>query len=164
MSSRDLIDDLLGVDFDKEEDTSKVDELESLSDKFNELLGMIPIADDGTREREVAVEVIGKLKSTFAKVSKEERAERTSMGVKSGKRGGSKLPDAENKNRSKSINRDELLIKALDKFSQALELLNDKSDKGAGLPNSGSSLPWLANWRGGINLRDYYQSRKKVQF
>ena len=48
MSSRDLIDDLLGVDFDKEEDTSKVDELESLSDKFNDLLGMIPIADDGT--------------------------------------------------------------------------------------------------------------------
>ncbi len=61
MSSRDLIDDLLGVDFDKEEDTSKVDELESLSNKFNELLGMIPIADDGTREREVAVDIISKI-------------------------------------------------------------------------------------------------------
>jgi len=33
------------------------------------------------------------------------------------------------------------LIKALDKFSQALELLNDKSDKGTGLPNSGSGWP-----------------------
>ena len=65
MSSIYLIDDLLGVDFDEEEDTSKVDELESLSTKFNELLGMIPIADDGTREREVAVDIIGKLKSTF---------------------------------------------------------------------------------------------------
>ena len=117
MSSKDLIDDLLGVDFDEEEDTSKVDEFESLSDKFNELLGMIPIADDGTREREVAVEVNSKLKYTFAKVSKDERAKHTPMGVKVGKRGGSKLPDVMKKNRSKSMDRDELLIKALDKFS-----------------------------------------------
>ena len=111
MSSRDLIDDLLGVDFDEEEDTSKVDELESLSDKCNELLGMFPIADDGTREREVAVDVISKYKSTFGKVSKDERAERTPMEVKVAKRGGSKLPDAVKKIRSKSIDRDELLIK-----------------------------------------------------
>ena len=141
-----MIDDFLEVDYELEEDMCEVNEFESLSVKFNELLGMIPIADDGTKEREVAVDVIGKLKSTFAKVSKDERTERMPMGVKSGKRDGSKLPDAVKNTRSKSIDRDELLIKALDKFSQALELLNDKSDKGTGLPNSGSCFHSLYSY------------------
>ncbi len=44
---------------------------------------MIPVADDATEERKIAVDIISQLKSTFASVNKDDR---TPKGVKVGKR------------------------------------------------------------------------------
>ena len=67
------IDDLLETEL--SDDEVEFDLVETLSSEFDKLLGNIPIADEGSKEREVAIDLINQLKVTFTKLKQSVRRE-----------------------------------------------------------------------------------------
>ena len=82
------IDDLLETEL--SDDDEEFDVVDTLSAEFDQLLGNIPIADEGSKEREVAIDLINQLKSTFTKLKQSVRRD---ISTKS-ERSGSDLPES----------------------------------------------------------------------
>ena len=57
------------------DDEGEHDAIETLSSEFDKLLGNIPIADEGSKEREVAIDLVNQLKVTFTKLKQSVRRE-----------------------------------------------------------------------------------------
>jgi len=117
------------------DDEGEHDAIETLSSEFDKLLGNIPIADEGSKEREVAIDLINQLKGTFTKLKQSvKREESTTL-----ERSGSDLPESGGAEAvcAKSGKTEDLLTKAFVKFSEALELLRKPGDR-SGLQNSAS--------------------------
>jgi hypothetical protein len=109
--------------------------------EFDKLLGNIPIADEGSKEREVAIDLINQLKVTFTKLKQSVRREESTKLEHSG----SDLPESGGAEAecAKSGKTEDLWIKAFVKFSEALELLRKPGDR-SGLQNSTSWRGWRA--------------------
>ena len=124
------------------DDEGEHDAIETLSSEFDKLLGNIPIADEGSKEREVAIDyLINQLKGTFTKLKQSvKREESTKL-----EHSGSDLPESGGAEAvcAKSGKTEDLLTKAFVKFSEALELLRKPGDR-SGLQNSASRLVCLS--------------------
>ena len=127
------IDDLLETEL--SDDEVEFDVVETLSSEFDKLLGNIPIADEGSKEREVAIDLINQLKVTFTKLKQIVRRDES----KNLEHSGSDLPESGGAEAecAKSGKTEDLLTKAFVKFSEALELLRKPGDR-SGLQNSAS--------------------------